>query len=390
MIKNIVGFAFLLTVTFGFSQHTYEGVVVDKATKKPIEMVDIYNRENYTSTNEQGQFYISSKVDAINFKILGFKELKTTFQQLPKNDTIFLEPNFVELEEVVLEKDYKIKQLRKAVKTLYPKEPYEEKFFLRAVLKQDTKIVKIVDLVGNVKRKALFTDAEEKVPKKNYKVEIKQIRKVGIEEKGLFSIDFKMHSLNEFFHLTASVFAGSKLYKFEEVPLQNDDFEKLSFKPKNPEKYHLTGYYILNSKDNALTESMLFNNFKGREFKKKFGIKYRTTFFKQKVNFKKSAISQKYYIDKARIDQALEVFKKNGKRRVYEVTYILKTQDNFKKYNVDNNVSLKREIFRLKGKYNPNFWKTENNLKLTDEMREFINGLNTKESKSYRRVGNLK
>lgn len=391
MRKNIVSIvAFFLMINLGFSQYTCEGVVVDKVTKQPIEMVDVHNQKDYTSTNKQGQFYFSSKLDSITFRILGFEEFKTTFKEFPKNDTVFLTSKFVELDEVVLDKNYKLKQLNKAVKTLYPKKPYEESFFLRAVLKQDGKIIKIEDLVGKVKRKALFTDVEGKVPKKNYKVEIKQIRKVGIEEKGWGSVDFTMHSFNELFHLMASVFASSKAYKYKEIPLQDNNFEKLSFEPKNPKKEHLKGYYILNSKDNALIEAMLQNTFKDREFTKKRGIKYRTTFFKKRVNFKKSNISHKYFIDKARIDEAIEVFEKEGKRRVYEITYVLKTQDNFNKHNVDSNVSVKKEIFSLKGRYNANFWTTQNYLKLTDEMRNFINELNTKESKSYRRVSNIK
>lgn len=390
MIKNIVNTVFFLCCVFGFSQNTYEGVVVNKITKKPIEMVDVYNRKNYTSTNEQGQFYISSNIDSITFRILGFKELKTTFQKLPKNDTIFLESKLFELEEIVLEKNHKLKRLGKAVQTIYPKEPYEERFFLRAVLKKDSKIVKIEDLVGVVKRKALFTDVDNKIPKKNYKVKIEQIRKVGIKEKGLFSVDFKMHNFNEFFHLVASVFASPKLYKYKEISLQDGNFDKFSFEPKNPEKQHLTGYYILNSEDGALLESMLINTYKNREFETALKIKYRTTFFKQKVNFEKSELTNKYYVSKARIDETVEVFEKDGKRRVYEITYILKTQDNFKNHNIKSNVSVKKEIFRLKGEYNPNFWKAQNNLKLTDEMRVFIKELNTKESKSYRTISNMK
>lgn len=71
----------------------------------------------------------------------------------------------------------------------------------------------------------------------------------------------------------------------------------------------------------------------------------------------------------------------------YDVSYIMNTLENFGDFKVKKNVSLTKDVFKLKYPYDESFWKTQNQLLLTNEMRLFIKEANKSE---FRVSNNIK
>ena len=57
------------------------------------------------------------------------------------------------------------------------------------------------------------------------------------------------------------------------------------------------------------------------------------------------------------------------------------TEDNFGNFEIDKNVSSKKDMFKLKYPYNEAFWINQKTLLLTDEMQEFLDGIENSEYK---------
>ena len=68
-----------------------KGVVVDKSTKLPLENVVIFNERDNSITNKEGAFVFVSTKNQINFNLLGYNEIATSFDALANRDTIFMD-----------------------------------------------------------------------------------------------------------------------------------------------------------------------------------------------------------------------------------------------------------------------------------------------------------
>ncbi|MFQ3297560.1 MAG: hypothetical protein ACI9JT_001528 [Polaribacter sp.] len=366
-MKKITLLIIILMMNSSFGQNKLNGVVLNYATKKPIEYVDIYNHYNFTSTNSEGRFSFTSKNDSIKIRLIGYEAIFTTFNKI-KSDTIFLKSKFEELDEIILSNASYLKEIYTSVKENYLLEPYTETFFLRCYIKKNGKLLKIQDLNGLVKRKTLFGTSEKPMPKKNYQVNVLNVRKAGIQEE---DINFVMFNFKHIFDLVASVVISSKLYDFSENKSKNLDFIKYSFYPNSENKTNIEGYYLINKNDNAFTEYHMKKIDTNATYTENRGIKFRTTYFERATLFKKNLIENKYFIDKAKIKAETEVIDKNGEKAIYNVTYNLITlnQNNIK---LNKKHSVKKDLFKFKKPYNSEFWKTQEYLLLTEEMNEFL------------------
>ena len=77
-------------------------IIVDKITKLPLENVSVYNDNDNSTTNQEGAFVFVSNKNEINFDLLGYNFMKTTFEEIEKKDTIFMEAKVLELKEVIV------------------------------------------------------------------------------------------------------------------------------------------------------------------------------------------------------------------------------------------------------------------------------------------------
>jgi hypothetical protein len=367
-----------------FSQNRLNGIVLNYDTKKPIEYVDVYNKENFTSTNNEGRFSFDSKNDSIKIRLIGYEPIFTTFKKI-KNDTIFLKSKFEELDEITLSNSNFFNKIRENIIENYPFEPYTETFFLRCYIKINGKLLKIQDLNGIVKRKTLFATKEKPMPNKNYEVNVLNVRKAGIYEEDIY---FKMFNFNQIFQEIAIVAIDKNFYNFNEKKSKNKDIAKYSFFPNSKSKVNLEGYYLVNEKDDAFTEFHLKKIDSSKKYTEKRGIKYKTTKFEKTVFFKKNINKQKYFIDKAKINAEVEVIDRNGEKIIYNAVYnwITLEQNNL---TLNKKHSVKKDIFKFKKPYIKEFWNKQEYLLLTEEMNEFLKKLKDSTSE-FKTVTNIK
>ncbi|NVJ63757.1 MAG: hypothetical protein HWD84_05950 [Flavobacteriaceae bacterium] len=97
-------FTLLILLDQSINAQEVKGVVVDQTTKKSIPFATISSLNNYAIANEQGQFKLSPKPyntnDSILFQVMGYLDLKLPIKML--GDSIYMVPNPIELEEVIL------------------------------------------------------------------------------------------------------------------------------------------------------------------------------------------------------------------------------------------------------------------------------------------------
>ena len=364
-MKKITLLIIILVINSSFSQNKLIGIVLNYETKKPIEYVDIYNNNNFTSTNSEGKFSFTSKNDSIKIRLIGYESIFTTFNKI-NSDTIFLKSRFEELDEIVLNNTNPIIEVYKSVAKNYPLEPYTETFFLRCTVRKNGEILKIQDLNGLVSRKTLFETNEKKMPKKNYTANIKNVRKAGIEE----DIYYEMFNLKKIFEEIAGIGLNIKEYNFNENISKEKEFVKYSFFPKSISDL-TEGYYLINKNDKAITEFQLKHIDTISPFIENRAFKYRTTYYKRTTLFRKNTIWNKYFIHKSKINVETELFEKDGTKIIYNVTYSFIVLDQNKKEITKKN-SIKKDIFKFKKPFSSKFWKEQEYLLLTKEMNDFL------------------
>jgi len=382
-MRKILVILMILVINKSFSQNRLNGIIVDSETKKPIEYVDLYNSTNFTSTNSEGKFLFVSEKDSVKIRLIGYNHIYSTFEKIRK-DTIFLESKFEALDEIILGNSNSITNVYKELHNNYPFKPYSESFFLRCFLRKNGVIIKLQDLNGFVNRKALFSTSKNPMPKKNYEIEILNMRKAGIKEKDVY---FSMFSFKQILDFTASIGINTKLYDFNESKSENDEYTKHHFSPKSEEKSKNEGYYLINNKDKAILEFKSKKNITKKIFQEKRGVKFRTTSFEYLVYFKKNIEENIYFLDKAKIIAQLEVIAEEEKT-IYDVEYSWIALGKTKK-EVNKNISVKKDLFKLKKSFNPEFWNKQEYLLLTNEMSEFLKKLENSQ-KEFKTVTNIK
>ena len=373
----------ILVINNLFSQNKLNGIVLDYETKKPIEYVDIFNESNFTSTNSEGKFLFASEKDSINIRLIGYKAINSTFKEI-KNDTIYLESKFEVLDEIVIGNSNAINNVFKEMFNNYPILSYSELFFLRCSLKKDGEVIKLQDLNGIIKRKMLLKTPTKPMPKKNYEIEILNMRKAGIKEKGIY---FKMFSFKDIFDITSSITIDTKLFNFSQKKSKIDDYTKHYFTSNSQNNSNIEGYYLINNVDNAILEFNLTKDKKESSFTEVREYKYRTTSSEIFISFKKSNLDNKYFIDKAKIKAQLELITE-GKTAIYNVIYSWIRLKETKK-EIKRRTSIKKDIFKLKKSYNPEFWDKQEYLLLTDELLEFLEKLESPK-KEFKTITNIK
>ncbi len=369
---KILNLLFLLSSSMLFSQTKITRVLWNKVENKPIEYATIKETENYTISNENGVFEFEETTSKITIQSLVFEKLNIDFDFLRKNDTIFMKPLIYQLDEIIISKDGLYKKMLKTVLTDYALEPHKEEFFLRAVIRKNNELFKIVDFSGLVEKKSLFDTKSKPMPKKNYKVQINNIRKVGIENR---NVDFEMFSFKTFFTYLIRLSFSPDDFNISYEVSANKSFTKVILEPKVKTKTFYKGYYVL-SEDNTFREANITYINKSSTFENIRKTKYRTTFMNWKSNFERNQKSNKLQINKATIKAKTELI--TGEiRDIYDVNYIYYARPINKLVKVKNTDNLNIDMFELKGKYDFEYWKNHKILTLTNEMQEFINKVNS-------------
>ncbi|MEE9362522.1 MAG: carboxypeptidase-like regulatory domain-containing protein [Cellulophaga sp.] len=371
---------FLLTPLMLLSQNSIKGIVVDSDTKQPLEFVDVYTINQYTATNADGKYEITTNKETVSFNLIGYEQQTYFLKETTVADTVFLKSTYYSLDEVVLfDEEFSLKNYM-TIQGNYPFEDYSEAFFLRISLKRNDSIVKLQDINGIVSRKQLLANKKNPYPKKNVVVRVANMRKAGHKEK---NIRFNIWSFEELLRAVSGIAMSAKHYNFEEQSSKEKDKTRLVFKANEAHKNPFTrGHYIINSSDNAIEKFYLIQDFKEGSFKPGRTIKYRTVFYEVTVNFKKNKSKNLYYMDKAKVNATVEVFEdENLVPIIYSAEYIW-IGLNQVEAKIKRNVSSRKDIFKLQYPYNEVFWQQQKLLLPTAEMKKFIKSIKDASVKS--------
>ena len=388
MKKNIIAvLTYITLIPLSFSQNTLSKYLADKETKAPLKSATIHNANDYTVTNDDGHFVFYSTNDSVTIKMLGYETLKTTFKALSRTkDTLYLIPKPFQLDEVTLSNKNILQEAYNHATINYPMEPFVEDFFLRCILKRNGELVKIEDFSGRIKRDKLLG------AKKIFTFQLLNMRKFGIEKKGVRADDFNIPSLNDVFQWWSNIlFLDSKEYRFSFLKVIDETHQQVSHSPKNEEDDKSSiGHFIINTDDYAIKERIHKINPKiihKIPYTKKPFIKYRTIDYFYKEKCEKDNKNNKYFIANAIVNAKVEGYVGN-ERIVYDVSFELIVTHPFSDLSTFKaNVNGKKELFKLEVPYNKEFWETQNQLLLTNEMRDFINKPHI--PKEYRVISNF-
>ncbi|GJH41703.1 hypothetical protein RCZ04_22530 [Capnocytophaga sp. HP1101] len=386
-MKAIVYLAFICS-PWVVAQNTISKYLVDKDTKDPLRAATIHNISDYTVTNDDGHFVFYSTNDSITIKMLGYETLKTTFKALShiKKDTLYLTSKSIQLEEVTVSNKNILQEAYNHATVNYPMEPFVEDFFLRCVLKRNGELVKIEDFSGRIKRDKLLGE------KKNFDFQLLNMRKFGIEKKGMRADDFDLPSLNKLFQWWSNIlFLNPSEYSFSRPKVVDEMHQQVDYVPKNENDYkRCIGHFIVKNNDYVIKERFHKNNPKviaQIPFTHKLFIKYRTIDYLYKEKCEKNAKNGKYFIANAIFTGKVEGYV-GEERIVYDVSFELIVTHPFSDMSTFKaNVNGKKELFKLEVPYNKTFWETQNQLPLTNEMCDFINKAHNQ--KEYRVISNF-
>ena len=365
-------FIICLFSTLLYSQNELSGIVVDISDNSPLEFVGIYNKSDHTMTNADGRFQFSSTSDSIIIYRPGYDKISTTLQKT--NDTIYLNKSVLELNEVTVTNEKTLWQkVKDSIDSNYPLYPYKEKFLLRGVLRYNGEITRIQDLQGKLERRTLLYTQEIEPDKKDFKVELTNMRKVGLvlDENDIYFIFDSFYGL---FMNLIPVNATGDAFDLIESTFENGSKINLSFQTK-PEftNEKVTGHYIINAKNNAIEQFKIVFEFENNPFSENEDSRYRTISIDKEISLSKSRKNQKYYIESSKYHVVIEQTDENNSyTSYYDVSFILTTSDNEGDFDVKKNVSTSKDLFKINYPYDQSYWNTQNQLLLTEEMLDFI------------------
>ena len=366
-------FTLLLFSFFGYAQYSTSAIVLDSADNSPLEFVGIYNSKDHTMTNADGRFQFSSSLDSIIVYSVGYDKLSTTSQKI--KDTIYFNKSVLELNEVTVTNEKKLWQkVRDSIESNYPIYPYKEKFLLRGVLRYNGEITRIQDIQGKLERRTLLYTKNIDPDKKDFKVELTNMRKVGLvkDENDVYFIFESFNSL--FMNLIPGNATGDD-FDLTESSFNNGKNISINFQSKPAIKdENYSGHYIINTKNNAMEHFKMIVELYDKPFKKGGkNIIFRTVSYEKDISLSKSSNTSKYYIASARYDVKVELTdEEKSFTSFYDVSFILTTSDNEGDFEVKKNVSTSNDLFKINHSYDQSYWNAQNQLLLTDEMLDFI------------------
>jgi hypothetical protein len=362
-------------------------IVVDRTTKLPLENVSIFNDKDNSTTNQEGLFVFVSGVNEIIFNLLGYNSLKTSFEGIQKQDTIYMEAKAYELKEVV------VTNLEPFIKKVYAKmadnyiSNYTSNFFLRNVLKKEDSTIVLQDIYA--KR------GKNTSPKNPSEIEVLNMRKTSFFEKKN-QIDFAFPDFNEFF---GGFYPSLDQNVFTQVDYNDADYRKILFeaKQKNVWGQISKGYLIINRNDYAIVEFFvsIYDNPEGLPFKKftLSSTQYRTTRYEKLVRYNKNSTLNKYYLSLSKLNAQVEVLadKKSEDTFYFNLTMDYFITNSISNKKVESNFAVDKDIFKAKFPYSADFWNNQNQLPLTNELKDFLKRVseNKDKKKEFEIIGNF-
>nr|WP_315157103.1 hypothetical protein [uncultured Flavobacterium sp.] len=377
-MKHFIVIQLFFICGFSYAQNfQISKIVVDKNTKIPLENVSVFNESDYSTTNAEGKFAFVSQKNEINFNLLGYNLITTTFDKLKSGkDTIFMEIKATQLQEVV------VSNADSYMKKVYDKfqdnllQNYTIDFFLRNIFKKDKVNILLQDISAR--------ENQDKTRKKSLSIEILNMRKTSVFEKK-DNINFGFPNFDDLF---SNVLPQIDKYSFTEIPFNDNEFKKILFESNKKDKSGQIqkGYFIINRKDYAIVEYNLstIDDPEKVPYKNLFRGKYRTIKLNTFVQYTKDTKSNKYYQSNLKLDNQVEiiVYKISENPFYFDFTMDFFVTNSPSNEKINSNFATNKDIFKAKFPYSQDFWNNQNQLPLTKELEEFLKSVNEKKDKT--------
>ncbi|MFM2156355.1 MAG: hypothetical protein RL516_1104, partial [Bacteroidota bacterium] len=126
------------------------GTIVDAVTKEaiPYAAISFKNSFSGTAANESGFYQINISTDyekdSLQFSFLGYSRKVICVKDIKTNDSIFLNRNDFQLNEIVVRPNlptFYIKEALKGIKRNYPKTPFETQAYFREIFKENSSYI---------------------------------------------------------------------------------------------------------------------------------------------------------------------------------------------------------------------------------------------------------
>jgi hypothetical protein len=209
-------------------------------------------------------------------------------------------------------------------------------------------------------------------------------------------IDFAFPDFTEFF---GGFYPAVDQNIFTQVDYNEVDYRKILFeaKEKNVWGQISKGYLIINKNDYAIVEFFvsIYDNPEELPFKKftLSSTKYRTTRYEKLIKFGKNATLKKYYLNLSKLNAQVEVLadKKGEESFNYNLTMDYFTTNSVTNEKVESNFAIDKDVFKAKFPYSADFWKNQNQLPLTNELKDFLKRVseNKDKKKEFEIIGNF-
>lgn len=381
----------LITKVFCFtsiySQATYNKIIWDKECNCPVQYATISNSSDYSITNEEGFFSLTTTEESAKFSMLGYESFQLDFKKI-ENDTIYVNSKPFELEEIVIDSDSYFTNMIKRIPIDYALQPHTEKFYLRAILKKNNEIIKVIDLSGKVRKETLFNTMSIPMPKNNYTIQVENIRKAG---KIFRDYDFTIISFKNFFNLHNGFYISPNNFNIEYKSLKDSSYTKVlaDQKKENISSYQ-KGYFLVNNKTKNFEQANIFTEFSGVFEKIDKELKNRTVFYEVTSDFKTNPLTDKLQINRCNIRIQVEVMHKDELDK-FDLSFIYFADPIDTNPQIKNNINHSKDIFDLSFEHDANYWQSQEKLPLTTEMQAFINEVNASGKNSdFRTKTNIK
>lgn len=388
MTKIIYFFIFVLTFTSSFSQQNYVLFLKDSATKEPIQSANITVKNSGfgTVSNDEGAFQISaSNTDEITISHLQYKTATTTLDRVnDKSNTIFLESNTLELEDIIVTKEPIHELLRKAVETSKNRfnKPIVLNTYYREFVKVNDKYTRFTDglidyhmsgtkadlIVNQSRAVRLYTDEDETLDLTS-----------GLDVRHATTKQYSFYTLEKI------IFDGKnyKDYDFElksRIEKSGSEVYIINFKPKEDlKKFLYKGTIVFNPNSYLITDVEINSDQAKLEYTKVINIlivKAALLDLRVKSTYRITDAGN-YLLTFSTRKGKLKFWNKKKYNEILEYKSDLVVTD-FKKDDLSYN---KKEVYNNKSlyergnKYSDKFWQKNNSMVLTDEEAQIIKKL---------------
>jgi len=329
----------LLTICSINAQKLEKKILWNKIDNIPVEFATIKYDNQFVVSNSEGAFEFAKEHDLI-IKSVGFSTLNLLYKDIAKIDTIYIEPKVFELDQVVIKVEDVYKKMFKTVLSEYAFIPHSEKFYLRVIVKKNSEFYKIIDFSGLVEKQTLFATSINPLPKNNYKVQIDNIRKAGIENK---TIDYALYTFDKFFTEIASIVLHPDHHKLRYETTSDNSISKIVGTPKDSDKTFTNGFYVLNN-DNTFSNVEIAVDLKNSPYIKIGKHKHRTSYVFKNSSFERSKYNDKMQLSKAIFKATTELITKDSEKQLFEVTYMYFATP-IEDILIKNNINIKKDMF---------------------------------------------